>query len=314
MAKNVPSWLQRWNAAVKAALGVRELITQQHNSSQPPSEEDRKRLKISIARCDSKIGAFDSCWRHCEDKEPLWQIREKIHAALPVTTYENGIEVVSQRLTVPDKTHPDYSSQAISWERADRFQQYLAQVLPEIEYLLNGKLPSAAEEWGDLIAKIRGANIKYRGAPPVTMGAKSLSREHYATEALRLSDEISDHVERTITIYAQKGEQDALREYLSEILIRSVHLGVFTRAAFGKSIELDALRGRKTLYSSALGGKAKAQQTRPGSSEVIKEMEALIEKHGHSVRNAARLTAAKQIGTSFSANRKLWERNRKLNK
>jgi hypothetical protein len=74
--------------------------------------------------------------------------------------------------------------------------------------------------------------------------------------------------------------------------------------------EIHFLRGRKTVRSAGLGGDIKAAASKANREIILTEMERLI-RNEHSISRAAELTHKKGLGTSPSANLKMWKRHRK---
>lgn len=77
-----------------------------------------------------------------------------------------------------------------------------------------------------------------------------------------------------------------------------------------KQNESHFLRGKKGLASAALGGQARAAQSKSGTQTVLMEMERHISA-GKSITRAAELTCRAGLGATPEANRKLWYRHRK---
>lgn len=70
----------------------------------------------------------------------------------------------------------------------------------------------------------------------------------------------------------------------------------------------DALRGRASVLAARMGGQERAKQLSGKSKRVLSAMSAYIERD-HSIQNAARLVFKDGIGSSVSANAKLWHRH-----
>jgi hypothetical protein len=71
----------------------------------------------------------------------------------------------------------------------------------------------------------------------------------------------------------------------------------------------DALRGKKVVKSAKSGGEARRDAFGPDTEDRLASMERLV-SDGHSIANAARLTAEK-VGGEFAANKKLWARHKR---
>ena len=71
-----------------------------------------------------------------------------------------------------------------------------------------------------------------------------------------------------------------------------------------------ALRGKKIIGSAGEGGRARARQIFASTHDVLGQMSILIKK-GLSISRAAQLAHSRGLGSSPSANRKLWSRHKK---
>jgi hypothetical protein len=71
----------------------------------------------------------------------------------------------------------------------------------------------------------------------------------------------------------------------------------------------DALRGKKVVRSASAGGAARKSALGPDTEDRLAFMERLWAE-GHSIANAARLTAAR-VGGDFASNKKLWNRHKR---
>jgi hypothetical protein len=69
----------------------------------------------------------------------------------------------------------------------------------------------------------------------------------------------------------------------------------------------DALRGRASVLAARMGGQERAKRLNAKSKGVLSAM-AVYRERGHSIQNAARLAFKDGIGSSESANAKLWHR------
>lgn len=70
----------------------------------------------------------------------------------------------------------------------------------------------------------------------------------------------------------------------------------------------DALRGRASVLAARMGGQERAKQLSGKTKAILSAMAAYRER-GHSIQNAARLVFNDNIGSSESANAKLWHRH-----
>jgi hypothetical protein len=77
-----------------------------------------------------------------------------------------------------------------------------------------------------------------------------------------------------------------------------------------KNSETHFLRGKETLRSAKLGGIAKSTATRAETQRTMLELSRLV-LAGHTVARASDLAFKNGLGTSATANKKLWQRNHK---
>jgi hypothetical protein len=77
-----------------------------------------------------------------------------------------------------------------------------------------------------------------------------------------------------------------------------------------RETEEDFLRGRKSVESGKVGAEIRAKHSHAETERVLWEIKRLIER-GHSISRAASIAAHGGVGTSASANRKLWDRHSK---
>jgi hypothetical protein len=87
-------------------------------------------------------------------------------------------------------------------------------------------------------------------------------------------------------------------------------------AATAKEIQLSLLNksqaktGRQVSSGGRMGAEMTGRKAKPRTAKVLHEMELICSK-GHTISNAAKLCFEKGFGTSSSANRQLWHRDRK---
>jgi hypothetical protein len=77
-----------------------------------------------------------------------------------------------------------------------------------------------------------------------------------------------------------------------------------------RETEEDFLRGRKSVESGKVGAQIRAKRSHAETERVLRELKRLI-AGGHSISRAASIAADGGIGSSASANRKLWDRHSK---
>src|SRR5690606_20297022 len=119
---------------------------------------------------------------HYADDNDLVSIRKRIMKDLPKVTLENGAESREEVLRPPVSKDPDAPAFRGSWQNADAFQRYLATMLPEIDYRIDGDPPEASTDWADTDRRARVFLEPLTDAPEVTKGTAGMSRRAYATE------------------------------------------------------------------------------------------------------------------------------------
>jgi len=77
-----------------------------------------------------------------------------------------------------------------------------------------------------------------------------------------------------------------------------------------RETEKDFLRGRKSVESGRAGAEIRAKHSHAETERVLREIKRLVQR-GHSISRAASIAAHGGVGSSPSANRKLWERHSK---
>lgn len=243
---------------------------------------------------------LENWWRHSDDVDALSALLARLDADVPKVTARNGMEVEVRHVR-PNEAPPD-------WKRAAQILE-----LGELKAKVEGDPPSNAEIWRhdrDMIsAQLRSLVV----AGEVTMGDKMLSRANHAATSLALLDSTDFCVQAMANEIDPVGEKpedrDWLIEFAQEILYLGFHAGLHARAAIGKSMETDAVRGEKVLMAAVEGGNQRRVNTNPATVAVLREMQRLIDG-GHTELRAAELSAAKGIGTSATANRKLYQRHK----
>lgn len=100
----------------------------------------------------------------------------------------------------------------------------------------------------------------------------------------------------------------SVEHYLKDAVESAFEIGRNYEALVKKPFEPHAIRGMKTVEAADKGAEATAAITRERTQPRLEKMKELVPKHG--VANAARLLAAKGMG-SITANRGLWYRRQK---
>lgn len=326
------TWLNVYKRASNAALAAREAeqspgAAERCIDGAPINPRPACVCPICTTRraCDRAIADFDTFRRHSADDNELVAIRERVLKDLPWVTLENGIEIRREALRPPTAKDPDGAEFKVAWGNADHFQRYLARVLPEIDYCIDGDPPEASADWTDTARRARDFLEPLTDAPEVTKGAASMSRRVYALEALRLLDEVDSRSTMMARAPANDGvdadgdddlggeeapeqEQRWLLECFAEIAVLAFNAGLLARAAGGKAVEVDALCGANSQRSRRLGAAVRAAQTESTTKAVLKFM---IEKiaEGATQREAAEWAFKYGLGKSMVANRSIWNRH-----
>ncbi len=125
--------------------------------------------------------------------------------------------------------------------------------------------------------------------------------------ALSIFDWYGPHQEAVDLIGSDDGDYP-VEDRMSFAVESAFEIGRHYEALVKKPFEPHAIRGMKTVEAADKGAEATAAITRERTQPRLEIMKELVPKHG--VANAARLLAAKGMG-SFAANKKLWERREK---
>jgi len=323
--KQTSTWLTLYQKASEAALAAREAESSPGAAGKCVAAAQVMGGPVCVCpACKARrmsgraTGDFDTFWRHSATDNDLLSILQRVRKDLPKVRLENGTESREEILRPPASKDPDGPAFREKWNNADEFQRYLAETLPEIEYRIDGNPPEASTDWADTDRRARDFLEPLIDAPEVTQGTAGMSRRVYATEALRLLDEVRSWSAMFASALpdddreaeqAPEHEQRWLRECFAEIAVRAFNAGVLSRAAGGKAIEGDALWGEKSRKWPSDGGAARALQTAPGTKAVLEFMAEKI-AGGATKSAAAREAAKKGLGSSVDANRSIWYRER----
>ncbi|WP_149140710.1 hypothetical protein [Gemmobacter caeruleus] len=98
-----------------------------------------------------------------------------------------------------------------------------------------------------------------------------------------------------------------LQDFAEDITALAFHAGLETRAALGKAVEADAVRGLKVVTAASQGGHVRVRNMSPLTGKIITFMKTKI-TNGTSISSAASMAAKAGLGTSAEANRRLWNR------
>jgi hypothetical protein len=238
--------------------------------------------------------AIESWWRSSEDRTALSELYAQLQRDVPKRTLHNGVEIYEE--SVKAKEAP------AEWRGAAEILE-----IGELEAKVLGDPLSDPEIWADQVSKLRVELETLAKEPEVTEGDALLSRRAHAERALEAIHMIDETI-RFRTLLYKPEEQPQLLEFLANIAINAMRVGYFAKAAETKAIEVDAVRGRKTITSAAVGGRTLAASARPKTEQTLSKMRTLIEEKRLSVSRAAATAFKQGFGSSPEANRKLWGR------
>lgn len=233
------------------------------------------------------------------ERVELEELRRRLLADVPKVEVVNGMEKTERHVTLVEAT--------VEWKGA-------AEILEkgELEAVLDGEPPTALDAWQAERARIAAILDDLRGAAETTKGDAALSRAAHIADVDEAFGQIDRGVKFALDEIDRRGrkkqERAWLREILAEVLLPAFRAGVHARAAVGKAIEADAVRGAKTIRAASLGGTMK-------KGAQAAQLKALIDcMKGAQMRNksvaAAALYAFQQgHGASKAANERAWYRN-----
>lgn len=185
--------------------------------------------------------------------------------------------------------------------------------LGELEAAVEGDPLIASRSWAALRMEaetyLRATIADSDKRPGAKHDPIELSQEQHCRNAVELLASIG----RTTTLMCAEMKNDADREWLgeviSEIAASAFVAGRHMQEAWGKPFEGHAVRGLKTLNSAVKGGERRKGKHAPDTPKIIDYMQKLIDA-GHSQSRAAGLAKQKGLGSSESANLKLYQRAR----
>ena len=241
---------------------------------------------------------------HPEDPRPLRDLLEKLKQLVPKIDIENGFETYKQHLQCDDD--PEHWK---GWEHLKRGAQILE--LGELARAAEGDIPETSETWQRFRIQIEERLREYRESEEITKGAEELSRASHATQAQELLNNI-DFIERAMVGEEPREEyRKWVREFVSEVAFSAFEAGRHTQAAWGKKAEDFADTGLRVRRGASVSGQQSKEKSAPGTMIRLCEMDRLI-ADGHSMARAAEIAASMGLGPSAEANRKLWQRNKKV--
>lgn len=241
---------------------------------------------------------------HPGDHAPLRDLLDKLTELVPKIDIENGFETYKRHLQCDDG--PEHWN---GWEHLKRGAQILE--LGELAYMAEGNIPETSETWQRFRIQIEEILREYRESEEVTEGAEELSRATHATRAQELLNNI-DYCERAMVGEKPREEHRKwVREFVSEVAFSAFEAGRHTQAAWGKSVEDFADTGMRVRRGASVSGQQSKKKRVPDTMTRLREMDRLI-ADGHSKARAAEIAASRGLGSSAEANRKLWQRNKKV--
>lgn len=177
----------------------------------------------------------------------------------------------------------------------------------------DGNPPSYKTLFKEDIAHARNLMEKYVDCENPTEGDELYSRRSHAKTAL----EAMDRIEMVLNWACSNAEKGTLTsQWIEETLREACHFafwaGASARAAAGKEIETDAVRGRKILVSAREAGKATSKRNENRRNAILKSMIDYT-KQGLSAREAAVHTAKKGVGIKAASIERLFYRWKKKN-
>lgn len=244
---------------------------------------------------------LEDWWRHCEEKTAVSAYLAQLEADVPKITARNGMETEVRHVTTKEAP-PEWKEAAKTLE------------LGELRASVEGYPEPIPEIWQRERSLITAYMQSLVAAGEVTEGDKALSRASHATKALELLDSTNFCVEVMAEQLDPDGEEPDDREWLiafaHEILYLGFHAGLHARAALGKEVEKDAVRGEATRLAASKGGKQRSAETAAIQAERLKKIRDLVDA-GHSVARASELASAQGLGISKDANKRLFYRQKK---
>ena len=186
--------------------------------------------------------------------------------------------------------------------------------LGELEAEIEGDPPASATSWAALRTEAETyLRETIADCERETQGARDageLSREQHS----RTSLDLLAAIDRATTLMCAEMDSDTDREWLAEVMAEIAEYafiaGRHMQAAWGKPFEGHAVRGIKTIQSAAEGGRQRRGKVGPETAQILAHMQQLINA-GQSQSRAAYHANIKGLGSSQSANLKLYQRMRK---
>jgi hypothetical protein len=244
-------------------------------------------------------------------KHAFW---ERLNAEIPKEIRVNGAEQW--------KTHVHPSRAPDAWKGAARLLEE-----GELEVCVLGDPDTYAVLWDRGLPEIEALIADLKSRPEVTEGDAERSRAAYIARAECCLMEMRVHtaVARRQIDEEQTGEasvadgslempederefsqQELRRELIAGVAVSAFNLGLNLRAAGGKEVEALAVTGEKVLKGVERANDMRRPKQAPRRSAILENMERL-QRQGHSVSNAARLTT-EAVGGTEGGNRKMWYR------
>lgn len=244
---------------------------------------------------------LENWWRNSDDGDALLAFLARLEADVPKRQARNGMEVelrhVRTREALPE------------WKRAAKILE-----LGELKAKVEGDPLSNAEIWRQERPVITEQLRVLIGAGEVTTGDKGLSRARHAELSLELLDSTDFCIQAMAGEIDPDGDEredrDWLIQFAHEILYLGFYAGLHARAAMGKGMETDAVRGEKVLKAAVEGGRYHGREAKETTDKILKCMDKLV-RQGLTISRAAELCYQKEGGSSATANRKLFNRHMK---
>lgn len=252
---------------------------------------------------EGKLDEIDDLWREevfeegdgadgqSTAREYLAILKEEV----PTKLLQNGMEAQEVR---------------VRSEELEGRQKQAAEILElgELEAFVEGDPPTAQEACIQLRESVLGAFESRLIEGEITDGDEQLSR---AAHLDRMKSHFANLDAQTEWALSQVHEEERrwVREVIAEATIDAFLAGSEARSFYGKNAEKLAVRALNYRNTASLGGKLKGAANKPQREAILAAM-AAYRNRGHSLGNAAELTAKQGLGTSKDANKKMWERYR----
>lgn len=246
---------------------------------------------------------FNTQAQSADGLAPLGALLTALREVVPLVAVENGMERFERHIRPTDDEN--------EWQGHEHLKGAAAILyLGELEAACEGEPPLASKSWAQHRGVVTERLEIYLNSSEVTTGADELSRKEHAQQALNCLTNIDMIVKAACFEAADEVEQRWITEVVAEIAYTAFEAGRHTQEAWGKSFEQFALKGEDLSRGGRVGGDMRRAQTSPKTKQVLSSMQGYRDD-GHSVSHAASLTYKKGIGSSPTANSKLWHRHHK---